>query len=300
MSVVKSFSVGEGDMFYIKHGSDSFTTIDCCLNNENQSSIMEEIKEQSKNKGITRFISTHPDEDHFSGLEYYDSQLHIINFYCVKNEATKEYKTIDFKKYCKLRDSEKAYYLKEGCTRKWLNENTDERGSAGISILWPITSNKNFQDELRKVKEGKSPNNISPIIKYSTGKKSFLWMGDLETSFMERIEDELTLPKITILFAPHHGRKSGSIPTSLLKQLDPEIIVIGEAPSEDIDYYSQYNTITQNSAGDIVFDCQKDKIHIYVSNKHYSVDFLDYYDEDYQYISGLSYLGTLFLENMET
>ena len=31
MSTVKSFSVGEGDMFYINHNSDNFTTIDCCL-----------------------------------------------------------------------------------------------------------------------------------------------------------------------------------------------------------------------------------------------------------------------------
>jgi hypothetical protein len=30
MSIVKSFSVGDGDMFYIKHNSDNFTTIDCC------------------------------------------------------------------------------------------------------------------------------------------------------------------------------------------------------------------------------------------------------------------------------
>ncbi len=30
MSIVKSFSVGDGDMFYIEHNSDSFTIIDCC------------------------------------------------------------------------------------------------------------------------------------------------------------------------------------------------------------------------------------------------------------------------------
>ena len=28
MSKVKSFSVGNGDMFYIRHNSDNFTTID--------------------------------------------------------------------------------------------------------------------------------------------------------------------------------------------------------------------------------------------------------------------------------
>jgi len=31
MSEIKSFSVGEGDMFYIRHNTDNFTTIDCCL-----------------------------------------------------------------------------------------------------------------------------------------------------------------------------------------------------------------------------------------------------------------------------
>ena len=29
MSIIKSFSVGEGDMFYIQHNSDNFTVIDC-------------------------------------------------------------------------------------------------------------------------------------------------------------------------------------------------------------------------------------------------------------------------------
>ena len=31
MSIIKSFSVGEGDMFYIDHNSDNFSIIDCNL-----------------------------------------------------------------------------------------------------------------------------------------------------------------------------------------------------------------------------------------------------------------------------
>ena len=31
MPLVRSFTVGNGDMFYIKHGSDNFTIIDCQL-----------------------------------------------------------------------------------------------------------------------------------------------------------------------------------------------------------------------------------------------------------------------------
>ena len=64
MSKVKSFSVGNGDMFYIKHGSDNFTIIDCCLSDENKSFIVDEFEAESKNKNIRRFISTHPDKDH--------------------------------------------------------------------------------------------------------------------------------------------------------------------------------------------------------------------------------------------
>lgn len=42
MSKIKSFSVGDGDMFYIKHNSDNFTTIDCCLTDDNKKDIVDE------------------------------------------------------------------------------------------------------------------------------------------------------------------------------------------------------------------------------------------------------------------
>jgi len=298
MSIVKSFSVGDGDMFYIKHGSDNFTTIDCCLSEENKEVIMDEIVKQSKDKGITRFISTHPDEDHLSGLEYYDSRMKIINFYCVNNAAIKENVSDSFKKYCDLRDSDKAYYLEKDCVRKWLNNGDNERDSSGISILWPDISNKSFKTELEKVNNGKKPNNISPIIKYSTKRGSFLWMGDLETEFMEKVANDLDLPKVSILFAPHHGRESGRVPNSLLQQLAPKIVVIGEAPSENLDYYSGYNTITQNSAGDILFLCEGDNIRIYVSDSRYDVDYLDYnidHSNPFRENGGSNYIGTLLL-----
>lgn len=107
MSIVKSFSIGEGDMFYIKHGSDNFTIIDCCMSDDNRNGIIKEIKSKSKGKNIVRFISTHPDDDHIRGLSYLDDEMNLLNFYCVKNETTKPDKTPDFDRYCKLRASEK-------------------------------------------------------------------------------------------------------------------------------------------------------------------------------------------------
>jgi beta-lactamase superfamily II metal-dependent hydrolase len=291
MSTIKSFSVGNGDMFYINHNTDNFSIIDCCLSDDNKERIVKEIKRVSEGKGIMRFISTHPDDDHMGGLKFFDENIGIHNFYCVKNDATKEDETDDFKHYCALRDSsKKAFYIKKDCSRRWMNLSSEERSSAGISILWPILSNDAFKEALKLAEEGNSPNNISAIIRYGVNNgASVLWMGDLETDFMEKIKNVVSMPKTDIIFAPHHGRDTGKIPEDWLKKIDPKIIIIGEAPSEDLNYYKGYNTITQNSAEDITFECVDQKVHIFVSNPDYSVDFLDSENmdgDDY-------YIGTL-------
>ncbi len=279
MSTIKSFSVGDGDMFYIKHGSDNFTIIDCCLSDENREEIISEIKKESKHKGITRFISTHPDEDHIQQLDYFDDEIEILNFYCVKNETTKSVETNSFKRYKLLHNSsKKSFYISKGCSRKWMNQDGDGRGSSGINILWPDLNDKDFKTALQNAKDGNTPNNISCIIKYSLeGGVTAIWMGDLEKDFMEEIKDRVTFPKANILFAPHHGRKSGKVPKEWIDAMDPDIIVMGEANSNDSDYasYPDHNKIRQNGAKDIIFECVKGKIHVYCSNKDYTIDFLE-------------------------
>lgn len=289
MSTVKSYSVGNGDMFYIKHGSDNFTIIDCFLPDEIRADVVKDIKRAQQGKGVVRFISTHPDEDHILGLEYLDGELGLLNFYCIKNRVTKEEESDDFKRYCSLRDSDKAFFIRRGVTRKWMNVTNDERGSAGIQVLWPIADNKDFKEALELAEAGESPNNISTVITYHTRETRFMWMGDLETDFMEKITDEIQWPKVDILFASHHGRQSGRVPHSILDQLKPRIIVIGEAPSRHLHYYGGYETLTQNSAGDITFECDGDKVHIFASEDTYEVTHLDQED-----VSGDgAYSGTL-------
>ena len=280
MSVIKSFSVGNGDMFYIRHGSANFTVIDCCLPDDRRDEILDEIDEKQKGrvdglKRIKRFVSTHPDQDHISGLKRFDDRFGYVNFYAVKNKATKGDETADFKRYKKLRDGEKAYYIKRGIRRQWLNRKGEGRGSSGISMHWPVVTNEHYKDALKKAADGGSPNNVSPIIRYSySDGASVMWMGDLETDFMEKIEDAITPKASDVLFAPHHGRKSGRVPKAWLDKIDPTIIVVGEAPSSDLSYYDGWDTITQNSAGDIAFECLRGKTHVFVSSSTYSVDFL--------------------------
>lgn len=292
MPQVKSYSVGNGDMCYINHGSDNFTIIDCCIPDDRRANILPEVATLSGKKGVTRFISTHPDQDHIGGLVELDDHIGIRNFYCVRNKAIKPHPTADFRRYVALRDSEKAYYLQQGGRRRWMNDTSDERGSSGLNVLWPDPNDPDAKSALDDAAAGLPPNNISPIITYAVNNgPCMIWMGDLETDFMIKIAEKVDLPKVDVLFAPHHGRASGKVPPAWLAQMDPGLVLIGNAPSEYIDYYRGWNVITQNSAGDVLFDVVGGRTDIYVSDIAYDVDFL--VDEGLDHKSGLYYIGTL-------
>ena len=295
MSIVKSFEVGNGDMFYINHGSDNFTIIDCNLIEEFRDTIVNEIVRESSGKGIVRFISTSPDLDHIRGLKQLDDKLKLANFYVVKNDAAKNEQNEDFKKYCELRDDlNKSFYISRGVSRKWMNISDDERDCSGINIEWPILDNAHFTEALKKAENGLSPNNISPIFTYGLkNSASVIWLGDLETPFLENILDDINLPKSDVLIAPHHGRKSGRVPKKFLDQIKPKVIIIGQASSDDLHYYTGYNTITQNSARSITMDLVEGKVHFYSSSTSYDVDFLT--KENAKNAKLGSYLGTLLL-----
>lgn len=278
-------------MYYIRHNSDNFSIIDCCLSDGDEQRIVDELVCESARKGVTRFISTHPDEDHIRGIEYLDRRMPIENFYCVENAATKGDETESFKHYCSLRDGDKAFYLAKGCKRRWMNQSDEKRDSAGINILWPKRENPDFKAALQEAADGIAFNNISLVATYEAcNGANMMWLGDLKTEFMERIEHDIDLSPMHVVFAPHHGRSSGKIPCSWLDKLRPKIVVIGEAPSRHLHYYTGYKTLTQNTAGDLTFDCSdKDKIHIYASKSSYQVNYLSWENQSkYAY-----YIGTL-------
>jgi len=288
MTLVKSFATGYSDTYYIRHNSDNFTIIDCHIPGD-RDDIIEEIEKQSYGKGITRFISTHPDDDHIKGLVRLDDALGLLNFYVVENQATKPDYTADFERYRELRDSDKAFYVKQDCSRRWMNESGDGRGSSGINILWPDLDNPDFKNVLTSAEGGGSPNNLSTIIKYSLNSGvTMLWLGDLETEFMETIEDGIELPKADVVFAAHHGR--ARMPAAWIDQMDPKIIVLGEAPREYLEYYDGRDHLRQNTAWDITFENESGRTDVYVGNPDYEVPYLR--DEGFSDTAHGSYMGS--------
>lgn len=278
MSIVKSYSFpkGEirGDTFYIKHSVDSFTVIDCYLlsdskfeENNRQKEIIDDIVSESKGR-IRRFISTHPDNDHIAGIEVLFKSWPTKNFYAVSNDIPGNEDDESLTKYIELKNNHN-YAIKEGISRKWLNDRDANHGSSGICFQWPILDNEFFKAALTKVKKGEKVNNICPVFTYSINQgPTYMWMGDLETEMQEAYYNSCKgrIPKVDILFQPHHGRTSGAVPEDLLNAIDPQIIVIGNAPSQHISYGDSRKTITQNSAGDLTFVNEESYIHIYSQN----------------------------------
>ena len=280
MSIVYSYSFMQGDirgdMFFIKHDNDSFTVIDCNLADGREEEILNRIYEESKDKSYKRFISTHPDKDHILGLEKLADKIKLpaSNFYAVNNEVQPQKDDTSLTKYLALMNDTKSASIKAGLKRDFLNQDNDNKGvgSSGIDFLWPDLKNPKFIKALETLKNGGKANDISPIIVFRDG-ASFLWMGDMEEGMQEEYYKlhKGEIGKINVLFAPHHGRVSGQVPTEFLKELNPDIVVIGNAPAKDLEtsyeHYGSKRTITQNSAKDILFDCHDNVIDVYTGTE---------------------------------
>lgn len=278
MSIVKSFSfpIGDvrGDTFYIKHDSNNFTIIDCYLKEGKEvdcrkEEIINEILAESKGR-IRRFISTHPDNDHIKGIEDLFESWPTTNFYAVENQRPSNKEDKSLTKYQQLM-KDHNFAIKKGIRRVWLNKDDEkgENGSSGIFFHWPVLSNENFKSALDKVKKDESPNNISCIFTYQESEGvSFMWMGDLMEDMQKEYyeKEKANIPHADILFHPHHGRLSSKVPSELLDAINPQLIVIGNAPADTLNYGDSRMTITQNTSGDIEFVCIGDDVHVYTEN----------------------------------
>lgn len=171
------------------------------------------------------------------------------------NEIPADKNDSSLTKYIQLK-KDKNFPIERGISHKWLNEGDNERKGSGLNFEWPIVEDEKYKKALKAVSKGESPNNISCILTYSVqdGAK-YMWMGDMETDMQQEYYNKCkdNIPQVDILFQPHHGRQSGSVPQDLLEALSPKLIIVGNAPSGHIDYGNPDKTITQNSAGDIVF-----------------------------------------------
>jgi len=203
---------------------------------------------------IFRFILTHPDMDHLSGIKKLFSKKTILNFWDTDNNKfidpdsweNSPYNKEDWDFYREIRKNKENpkvlfLYRNDSSNCCWIQD--------GIKILSPT---KEIVDEANRTEDY---DHLSYILMIEFANRRILLCGDATLKAMESLVDfyrgEI---KSDILLAPNHGSKN-HISKDILDFIDPQIIVV--SVKEGIDYardlYSEYGKVLSTKYyGDIL------------------------------------------------
>ncbi|MCY4732472.1 hydrolase [Natronomonas gomsonensis] len=190
---------------------------------------------------IWRFISTHPDMDHLSGLARLDDEIGFDVLWDTNHkkeqdldeEWPEEYSKEDWMRYTDIREGDTNHSSispTPGSQKNYWDQDN-------IQILHPSPS---FVSELNDQYEGEETqkyNDISYVLKITHNNQAILLPGDAEQDAWEEIIDEHgkgVLEDVTILKASHHGRENG-FHQEAVEAMDPDHIIlsVGKKPSTD-------------------------------------------------------------------
>ncbi|KQV71304.1 hypothetical protein ASC64_04470 [Nocardioides sp. Root122] len=189
---------------------------------------------------LFRYIQTHPDMDHLSGLAslFWGEKVTLGNFW--DYDHAKKNSKLDFDKnrfnwndwlaYLELREGNHG----DGTTHTVIKRLRDETGSFwsedGLTILGPTQDLIDYCDRIE------SWNNSSYVLRLDYGGRRVILPGDAEKPAWDSIEAHLGGDDLAcdILKAAHHGRESG-YSESAVDAMDPDFVIcsIGKKPSTD-------------------------------------------------------------------
>lgn len=226
---------------------------------------VEYIKSNFAGKSIFRYIQSHPDMDHMAGLHRLVETVNIHNFWDTDNCIDKEDKATkwsnvnfdlkDWRTYQAIRKGEhpiRVLKLSNGAKGEYY-------ANDGISIWAPWDGSEKDNPEA-------DPNCFSYALGIDFHKCYIVLGGDLPS---EKWEDLVrgnngTLPKVNLLKASHHGRKSG-YSREAVKAMRPDVTIcsVGELhPKHDAaasyENYSSKGCFSTVDHGSIVATCWAD------------------------------------------
>jgi competence protein ComEC len=189
---------------------------------------------------VFRYIQTHPDMDHMSGLHrfFWQGEIGLENFWDTAH--TREHDEEEFKNSRYSYIDWQVYRLLRGgsgpkdSTHKVLTHHRHAAGSYwsddSIEILSPtpeLVADCNIKGQV---------NDLSYVLKLSFGGRSVILAGDAEGSAWGAMAAELPAGKLDcdILKAAHHGRDSGHH-AGALELMDPHMVIcsVGKKPHTD-------------------------------------------------------------------
>ncbi|ARP69310.1 hypothetical protein LK07_05475 [Streptomyces pluripotens] len=205
------------------------------------------FKENFSGKSLFRYIQTHPDMDHMSGLHriFWDEKVDLGNFWDVEHDKTFKKSDFDYGPF-DYADWEAYENLRQGkgpdgSTHKVLNK---FRGSTGeywtddsIEILSPT------QELIDGCSVSGSYNDCSYVLKLTHAGRTVILPGDAESAAWKSIldnpgEDAI---KCDILKASHHGRESG-YHEEAVDAMSPEVVICSVGKKPDTDASDEYKS----------------------------------------------------------
>ena len=208
-------------------------------------------------KSIFRFILTHPDMDHMTGLYKLENEnFKIVNFWDTantkeikENEVPSKYDFRDWQIYQEMRSSEgspKVLNILKGEQRDFFNEDN-------INILSPTS------EIIEEGNEKENWNLLSYIIVLEYAGHKIVLGGDADAEVWDKLaeEDGEILKDVSILKAAHHGRNSGysQKAVSIMKP-DWTICSVGKKPAQNASnkyrHYTQKKVLSTRFRGAIV------------------------------------------------
>lgn len=203
------------------------------------------IISEFKNREIFRFILTHPDMDHMSGIKRLFVEKYVRNFWDTKNNkyidpdtwANSPYDKGDWDYYQDIRQSDEnprvlELYRDAVADCCWVDD--------GIRILTPTEGSVN------EANENKDWDHLSYVLMVEYAERKILLGGDATKKSLEDIieyYDEGYL-KSDVLFAPNHGSPN-HISKEILDVINPYLTVVSVAEGVDYarDLYSRYGIV---------------------------------------------------------
>lgn len=244
MFKVHFLNVGKGNCVIVKFPSGRLSIIDIDnskveIDNPLQDPI-EFLNENYPNQSIFRFILTHPDMDHFSGLNELNQARTIVNFWDTQNNKTADqskihlggYSEADWYCYQKLRkqsENPKIIHVNQGDEplSYWKEDN--------IAVLAPS------QEMVTKANNSGEYNHCSYVLMIEYDGIKILLGGDATRDSWSNIlaNHDPAVLKADVFLAPHHG-SSDNIEKDVFNHIDPDYVIISDHYGHSYDY-AYYN-----------------------------------------------------------
>lgn len=199
-----------------------------------------------RNQDIWRFICTHPDMDHISGLNRLGKEENVSIFWDTTHSKDlsdadywpPEYDKQDWERYEAIRNGDTSHQHlspRPGSNEKYWKQDQ-------IEILHPTKEFSRELDENEQEKESPEYNDISYILKLNARRGAILLPGDAEQAAWDEILDRYgpkKLSDVKVLKASHHGRKDG-FHKEAVEAMNPEYVIVSVGTKDSADAHQKY------------------------------------------------------------